>query len=204
MYRNVTRLPMTRNVMPRSWRHFSLLAFPLLLAALAAVGCASGGSAGPKNGRELVMSYDDSRPGGTIAFPTQGYESVLRFDLPAGEHRPLRLRLQAESTGTVEINIYDSTPLETPGDVLLTISRDLQKEDLSDGRDGRWVVEDLMHAKPLKGVIWVGIRKAAGEPTLWSSSSPGGQCFIRNNDPKNLMGLLPTKRTPMIRLEITP
>jgi hypothetical protein len=203
MYRNAARQSLTRNVVKRSWREPFRSASLLGLAALAAVGCASTSSAGSKN-RELVMSYDDSRPGGTIAFPTQGYESVLRFDLPAGEHRPLRLRLQAESPGTVEINIYDSTPLETPGDILLTISRDLQKEDLSDGRDGRWVVEDLAHAKPLKGVIWVGIRKAGGEPTLWSSSSPGGQCFIRNNDPKNLMGLLPTKRTPMLRLEVTP
>ncbi len=176
----------------------------LTVVIVALTGSACAGKAPPsKNARELVMAYDDSRATGTLAFPTLGYESVLRFELPAGEHRPMRLRLQAEAPGTVEITIYDSTHLETPGDAILTISRELQKEDLSDGRDGRWVVEDLGKAKPLKGVIWIGIRKSSGEPTLWSSASLSGQCFIRNNDPKNLMGLLPTKRTPMVRLELS-
>jgi hypothetical protein len=31
-----------------------------------------------------------------------------------------------------------------------------------------------------------------------------GQSYIRNNDPLNPMGLLPTKRTPMVRLELAP
>src|SRR5262249_20710137 len=144
------------------------------------------------------------RSTGTVAFPSMGYESVTRFELPAGEHRPLRLRLQAEAAGSLEITIYDSTPLETPGDAILSISRDLEKQDLSDGRDGRWVVEYLMDANPLKGVIWVGTRKKAGEPTLWSSAVSSGQCYIRNNDPQTLLGLLPTKRTPMVRLEVSP
>jgi hypothetical protein len=173
-----------------------------VLAVAAAGACATTKSGGGH--RELVLAYDDSRGTGTVAFPSPTYESVTRFELPAGEHRPLRLRLQAEAAGSLEITIYDSTPLETPGDVILAINRDLEKQDLSDGHDGRWVVEDLMDARPLKGVVWVGIRKRAGEPTLWSSAVSSGHCYIRNNDPHNLLGLLPVKRTPMVRLEVSP
>ena len=37
--------------------------------------------------------------------------------------------------------------------------------------------------KPVKGVIWVGVRKVAGAPTIWASSFVSGQAFVRNNDP---------------------
>jgi hypothetical protein len=176
------------------------------LAALAAAwGCGTAPAVFPGKGtRELVMAYDDARATGTLAFPSATYESVVRFQLPEGEHHPLRLRFQAETGGKVQITIYESTPLETPGDPLRTVDRDLAKEDLSNGKDGRWVVEDLIDMKPIKGVVWVGVRKSGGEPTIWASSVVSGQAFVRNSDPQNFMGLLPTKRTPMIRLEVEP
>jgi hypothetical protein len=177
----------------------------IVLAQSVLAGCATTAATGPGgSSRELVLAYDDARATGTLAFPSMTYESVVRFSLPEGEHRPLRLRLQAEAAGRLEVTIYDSTVLETPGEAIRTIARDLTKEDLSDGKDGRWIVEDLGDVKPLKGVIWVGVRKAGGEPTMWASSVVSGQAFVRNNDPGNLMGLLPTKRTPMLRLEIAP
>jgi hypothetical protein len=174
--------------------------------ALSAVGCASSSAAAPAGGasRELVMAYDDARATGTLAFPSMTYESVVRFALPDGEHQPLRLRVQAGSPGHLEISIYDSTVLETPGEVLRTVSCELTQEDLSNGKDGRWIVADLVDMKPLKGVVWVGVRKSGGEPTIWASSVVSGQAFVRNNDPSNFMGLLPTKRTPMLRLEVAP
>jgi hypothetical protein len=175
---------------------------PFVLAVVPAIGCAAAPPPTPGSVRELVMAYDDARATGTLAFPTTGYESVVRFQLPDGEHRPLRLRFQAETAGQLEITIYDSTVLETPGDPLHKVTRDLAKEDLSDGRDGRWVVEDLASMKPIKGVIWVGVHKITGSPTIWASSVVSGQAFVRNNDPTNPMGLLPTKRTPMLRLEL--
>jgi len=150
------------------------------------------------------MAYDDARASGTMAFPSATYENVVRFQLPDGEHRPLRLRFQAEAAGQLEITIYDSTVLETPGEPIRKVTRDLAKEDLSDGKDGRWVIEDLVDMKPIKGVIWVGVRKTGGTPTIWASSVISGQVFVRNNDPLNPMGLLPTKRTPMLRLEVAP
>lgn len=150
------------------------------------------------------MAYDDAHASGTMAFPTPSYESVVRFQLPDGEHRPLRLRFQAEAPGQLELTIYDSTILETPGEPLHKVTHDLAQEDLSNGKDGRWVVEDLVEMKPVKGVIWVGVRKTGGAPTIWASGVVSGQSFVRNNDPKSPMGLLPTKRTPMLRLEISP
>jgi len=176
------------------------------LALLALAGCGTSGAVATSNGasRELVMAYDDARATGTLAFPSMTYESVGRFALPDGEHRPIRLRLQAGAEGKLDVTIYDSTILETPGETLRKVSCDLAKEDVSDGKDGRWVVADLADMKPLKGVIWIGVRKAGGEPTMWASSVVSGQAFVRNNDPSNLMGLLPTKRTPMLRLEIAP
>src|SRR3954463_8820850 len=114
------------------------LAAPALVALAALAGCASASATGPKAGgsRELIMAYDDARATGTLAFPSMTYESVLRFELPAGEHQPIRLRLQAAGDGRLEIAIYDSTLLETPGEVLRTVSHDLVKEDVSDGKDG--------------------------------------------------------------------
>ncbi|HVZ71758.1 MAG TPA: hypothetical protein VHJ20_05225 [Polyangia bacterium] len=183
----------------------------LFVSALLAIGCgfAGCGHAAPEmiaggGSRELVMAYDDAHATGTLAFPSTTYESVVRFALPEGEHQPLRLRLQAEAAGQLEITIYDTTILETPGEAIRTMSRALAKEDLSDGKDGRWVVQDLASMHPLKGIVWVGVRKSGGEPTIWASSVVSGQAFVRNNDPTNLMGLLPTKRTPMIRLEVAP
>jgi len=180
----------------------------VLSSALAVAACASAppppAAAAAHASRELVIAYDDARATGTVAFPSTTYESVVRFELPDGAHRPLRLRLQVHDAGQLEITIYDSTPLETPGEVLRTLSVDLDKDDLSDGKDGRWIVEELADMKPLKGVVWIGVRKRAGEPTIWASSVVSGQAFIRNNDPQNFMSLLPTKRTPMIRLEVAP
>ena len=120
----------------------------VLLVTVAA--CASAPSAKPA-AREIVMAYDDAHTTGTVAFPNETYESVVRFQLPDGEHKPLRLRFQAEAPGQLEITIYDSTVLETPGDAIHKVTRDLAKEDLSNGKDGRWVVEDLIGREAAQG-----------------------------------------------------
>jgi len=185
-------------------RGIRLLSFALPSLLLAAFGCASAPGTGTHSSREVVIGYDDNRPKDVIAFPTATYESVTRFDLPAGSHHPLRLRLQAAGPGALAITVYDSTPLETPGEAIVTVTRALDKADVSDGKDGRWIVEELGDAKPFTGVVWIGVRKTSGEPTVWASGAVSGQSFIRNNDPQNPMGLLPTKRSPMLRLELAP
>lgn len=105
-------------------RHSALS--PAFLAA-PSVGCATTAAAPGGPTRELVMAYDDARPSGAVAFPADTYESVVRFQLPDGEHQPLRLRLQAESPGSLEINIYGSTLLETPGEAIRTSSASFRR-----------------------------------------------------------------------------
>src|SRR5260370_31794473 len=142
MYRNTAKLSMDTGAVSHGRQRFPaagrfVFTAALVLVCAGAAGCGTTKGAGGKQ-RELVLAYDDSRSTGTVAFPSTTYESVTRFELPAGEHRPLRLRLQAEAAGSLEITIYDSTPLETPGDAIYSTTRDLDKQDLSDGRDGRW------------------------------------------------------------------
>ena len=74
------------------------------------------------------MAYDDARATGPVAFPTDTYESVVRFQLPDGEHRPLRLRFAARAPGASEINIYGSTLLETPGEAIRTLSASCRRK----------------------------------------------------------------------------
>jgi hypothetical protein len=208
MYR-IACLPTMKGVpMPEISERLSPVSFAGLSFALttlvAAMGCASGPRPANRSSRELVIGYDDNRPKDVIAFPSATYEAVTRFDLPAGDHHPLRLRLQAAAQGALEINVYDSSPLETPGETILTFSRSLNADDVSNGTDGRWVVEELSDAKPLRGVVWVGVRKTSGDPTVWSSGAVSKQSYIRNNDPQNPLPLLPTRRSPMLRLEVSP
>ena len=54
------------------------------------------------------------------------------------------------------------------------------------------------------GVIWVGVHKAAGSPALWTASNVSGQSFLRDRDPTRGVGILPVKRTPMLRIELAP
>jgi hypothetical protein len=176
----------------------------VIIIVVLAVGCATAPPRAPNAARAVILAYDETRVSTSIAFPASGYENVVRFQLPDGEHRPLRLLFQAEAEGQLELTIYDSTILETPGEPLHKVARDIAKEDLSNGKDGRWVVEDLVDMKPVKGVIWVGVRKTGGMPMIWASSVLSGQSFVRNNDPNHQMGLLPMKTTPMLRLEISP
>jgi hypothetical protein len=178
-----------------------------LVLVLALVGVACGhapgvdGAGGPF-GHELVLSYDDNRPSGSLTFPNLTYESLIRFELPPGKHRPLRLRALLGGAGTLEIALYANSPLESPGDLLRRMTWTVEPDDVSTGKDGRWVVSDLQSLSALEGVVWVGVHKVGGAPTLWTSSATSGQTFLRDRNPGETMGILPVKRTPMLRLEL--
>jgi hypothetical protein len=57
--------------------------------------------------------------------------------------------------------------------------------DIFDGKDGRWVVEDLGDVQLLAGIVWVGVRKTDGKPSIRACSvtSASGQAFMRDNNP---------------------
>ena len=72
--------------------------------------------------------------------------------------------------------------------------------------DGRWVIEDLTARIPGKqsGAIWVGFRRAAGDPRLWSSGIDSENAFVRDSDPARFLRPMPIRKTPMIRLDWAP
>ncbi len=152
----------------------------------------------------MLLSFDDGQPQGTIDFPTLSHESVVRFELPPGEHRLRRLWIQAAAAGTIHWFLYDQTPLEGPGLVLHEGMLVLNGDQVSNGRDGRWVTEDLSSLPAREGVIWLGLRKSEGAPAVAASRVNGGQYFVRSHDPQAPLGLMPVKRTPLVRLEIAP
>jgi len=176
----------------------------LLGLALLASACGEGKDArGPLSAREFVLAHDDNRATSALTFPNLTYESLVRLELPPGSHRPLRLRMMAEAAGTVAVTLYENAVLETPGEEIHVITREFVGDDLSSGKDGRWVVEDLRDLRELKGTVWIGVRKVGGAPALWTSAV-SGQSYLRDRDPTSAMGLLPVKRTVMVRLEVLP
>jgi len=180
------------------------LAGALGLVALVASGCASAPSGRARDLRACLLAFDDNRPSATLTFPTPTYEALVRFETPPGQHRPWRLWFMAAAAGSVTISLYKNTVFEAPGEPFETFTRELGDKDLSTGKDGRWAIEDLQDLDVVEGVIWVGVRKAAGTPALWTASNVSGQSFLRDRDPTRGVGILPVKRTPMLRVELAP
>ena len=166
-------------------------------------GCGHKGGDHPRDLREVLMAYDDNHPSAALTFPTTTYEALVRFD-SAGKQRPLRLWMLAQAPGTVIVTLYQDTVFTAPGDPIDTFTREIVAADLSSGRDGHWMVEDLQNLDPIDAPIWVGVRKTAGSPALWTSAVSSGQSFLRDRDASKGVSILPVKRTPMIRLELAP
>ena len=176
----------------------------LVVAASLAGACGHEPSGRPRDLRALLLGFDDNRPNATLTFPSQTYEALLRFDAPPGQHRPFRLWMMAAAPGAVTVSLYKNTILDAPGEPLDTFTRELGDKEISTGKDGRWVVEDLQDLDTIEGVVWIGVRKAAGAPALWTSGLVSGQTFLRDRDLTKGVGILPVKRSPMVRLELAP
>lgn len=183
--------------------HFSLRSFSVALA-LCVGACGHKGPAHARDLREVLVAYDDNRPSAALTFPTLTYEALVRFTPPEGKHRPLRLWMLAQSPGTVTVALYKDTVFTAPGDPIDTFTREIEARDLSTGQDGRWMVEDLQELNAIDGPVWVGIRKTAGSPALWTSSVSSGQSYLRDRDASKGLSILPVKRSPMLRLELAP
>ena len=198
------RRTLSRGARPARQALTGLIALVAIVAAVVASGCASGPSGRDRDLRAYLLAFDDNRPTGTLTFPTPTYEALVRFEAPPGQHRPWRLWFMAAAPGSVTISLYKNTIFEAPGEPLDTFTRELKVDDLSTGKDGRWAVEDLQDLDAVEGVIWVGVRKAGGTPALWTASNVSGQSFLRDRDPTRGVGILPVKRTPMLRVELAP
>jgi len=175
----------------------------LALAALSA-GCGHKGPAHARDLRQVLVAYDDNHPSAALTFPTSTYEALVRFEVPEGKHRPWRLWMLAQAPGTIIVTLYKDTVFTAPGEPIDTFTREIVAQDVSSGRDGRWMVEDLQSLGDIDGPIWVGVRKTAGSPALWTSAVPSAQSYLRDRDASKGLSILPVKRTPLLRLELAP
>jgi len=176
---------------------------PWLFAVLLA-GCGHGAVQKDTSGAAVLLVHDDGRIEGSLTFPTTHHESVVRFELPPGEHQLRRLWVQATAAGSLHWAIYEQTPMEAPGAVLNEGTLVVPQKAVSTGRDGLWTYEDLSTLPAREGVVWLGLRRSDGEPAIATSRVDAGQYFLRSDDPSSPMNLMPVKRTPLVRLEIAP
>ena len=177
------------------------------LAALAAVltaGCATAPRPPAPTGSVVLLAFDDGRIDGSIAFPSAHHEGVVRFELPPGQHRLVRLWVAAGAPGTLRWALYDQTPLEGPGDLVYEGKIEVIPAMATNGHDGRWSTVDLAAVPAQSGVLWLGLKRLEGDPTVAACRLDAGQYFLRNDDPKSPLNLMPVKRTPLVRLEIAP
>lgn len=155
-------------------------------------------------GAAVLLVHDDGRPEGALTFPSTHHESVVRFELPPGEHKLRRLWVQATAAGTLHWAIYEQTPMEGPGPLINEGKMVVPAKAVSNGKDGLWLYEDLSALAARGGVVWLGLKRADGEPAIATSRVDAGQYFLRSFDPTNPLNLMPVRRTPLVRLEIEP
>jgi hypothetical protein len=179
-------------------------AFPLLALLLAACSWFSRAPIATTTGLTVLLVHDDGRTEGALTFPSTQHESVVRFELPPGEHKLRRLWLQATAAGTLRWAIYEQTPMEGPGPLLDEGTLVVPTKAISNGKDGLWVYQDLSALSARQGVIWLGLKRADGEPAIATSRVDAGNYFMRSFDPTNPLNLMPVRRTPLVRLEIDP
>jgi hypothetical protein len=184
-------------------RCLGLLAVTATLAASGCAGLPGAGGAGAVGSR-TYLTYDDGRAEGVISFPNNSFESLMRFELPPGQHRMVRLWFQAAGPGTFEVSLYEPGPLDGVGSSFHQVKQEIAKDWISEGRDGRWVVVDVSGTPARSGAVYIGFKRSAGTAALWATPLDSGQYFIRSEDPQNHIDLLPVRRTPLVRLELEP
>src|SRR5690242_15844744 len=93
---------------PRLWLSFALLF----------TGCGHSAAKGVTSGAAVLLVHDDGKTEGSLTFPTTHHESVVRFELPPGEHQLRRLWVQATAAGSLHWALYEQTPMEAPGAII--------------------------------------------------------------------------------------
>jgi hypothetical protein len=175
-----------------------------LALTLGLAACATAPPPTPGVGSLVLLAFDDGKVDGAVAFPSGHHESVVRFELPPGAHRLGRLWIRVISPGILRWALYDQTPLEGPGQVLNEGRLPVPPAAASNGHDNRWSFVDLSALPAREGVLWLGLKRLEGDPTIAASRVDAGQYFFRDDDPQAPINLSPVKRTPQVRLEITP
>jgi hypothetical protein len=167
--------------------------------------CLSGCASTPEtrlSGPTLELALDEGRPSERPLTPAKTFELLLRVDPKLPSWTPRRLRLLLAQAGHVVFTFYgDGESGRSPGAPLGSLDRAYDPSFTSDGRDGKWVIEELS-LPAQRGAIWIGVHSpGGGDPRLWATSNDSGAAFMRDADPTARPERIP--RTPVMRLEVT-
>jgi hypothetical protein len=175
---------------------------PALLALLIC-GCAHTGpiSTGPT----LELALDDGHPAEKPLTPAQTFEMLMKFDPALPGYTPRLIRFMLAQPGHVIFTFYDTAADGSPGKPLSTIDRVYEASWISDGKDGRWVVE-VLDLPTQRAALYVGIQSpgGGGDPRLWASSNDTKKVYQRDPDPNVPLSATTIPRTPLLRLEVSP
>jgi len=137
-------------------------------------------------------------------FVHQGYQHLARIPLPTGEHQLRRLWVLPAAAGTLLVELYGESELQTPTDKLFEGTIVVAPSEVGHDGQGPWSVLDLPKVAAPARAVWVGFRKKEGSPALWSSLTSRGGAFLRSVDPADPLELLPLKHGPVFSLDVTP
>ena len=153
----------------------------------------------------LQMVLDDGHATERPLTPSKTFELLMRFDPGLPAYLPRRMWLQLAQPGHITVSIYGTTRDGNPGDPLYSVERVYDPLLISNGSDGKWVIEELdlpaQHAP-----IWVGLHSPGGgnDPRLWASSNDSGSVYMRDPDPSTPLSSTKIPRTPLLRIEFSP
>lgn len=174
------------------------------VCCVALLGCAHAQVTRP-TGPTVEVALDEGAPSERPLTPEKSFETLMRFDPQLPSFQLRQMRLQLAQAGQISFNVYANAD-DHPGELLTTIDRSYTPGMCSDGKDGKWIIEDLSSLPPQKGAVWIGYfsRGGGGDPRLWATSNNSGAVFSRDVDPSTPLSAGRLPRTPILRVELSP
>ena len=193
---------MRRSAVTPAVRAIAVAAVALLLAS----GCHPQLRSPTLTEPTLELALDEGRSAERPLTPPPTFEVLMRFDPHIDAYRVDRLRFLLAQPGHVTLTLYLTDDVGRPGKVLRTIDRVYEPAMSSGAGDGKWVVEELPGTPPVRGPLWVGIScpEKHSDPRLWATSNDSGNVFQRDADVLLTLDQLRIRRTPQLRVTITP
>lgn len=170
-------------------------------------GCATSSyGTGGNSLREIEMAHDDGRPADRPILPAGDFELLIKSEPNLQGYKLRRLRFLVAQPGRLVFHLYAHDPQGRPGKLIYTLSGDYSPSMTSNGKDGKWVVENLPDLPPLNGPIWVGVGlpDATSEGRLWVAQNDSGHVFQRDTEPGTALTSSIVRYTPMVRLVLQP
>lgn len=171
------------------------------LSLLVLAGCAHSAPALESSGPTLELRLDDGKPAEKPLLPERANEMLMRFDPNLDGYSVLSLKFLLAAPGHVMINLYKTSPEGNPGERLARVERDYPASFVSDGKDGRWVLERVP-LPTLHGPLWVGL--SGKDASLWTSAHDSSWVFQRDLNPQVALYSGRVPKTPLLRVEVAP